>query len=83
MTRVEINGDRVVMSFFKSSRSIETKIDDFFDTVAKGGLAYRAGVRAYLAGDTADFENAMVSINKLEVQADKLSKVISISASAS
>ncbi len=64
------------MSLFKSSRSIETKIDGFFDTVAEGGLVYRAGVRAYMAGNTADFENAIASIDKLESQADKLSKEV-------
>ncbi len=64
------------MALFKSSHSIETKIDDFFDTVAEGGLVFRTGVRAYLAGDTADFENTIESINKLEAQADKLSKEV-------
>ena len=61
------------MPLFKSSHNIEIKIDDFFDTVAKGGLVYRAGVRAYMEGDTADFENKILSIDKLESQADKLS----------
>jgi len=64
------------MSLFKSSHNVETKIDSFFDTVGKGGLVYRAGVLAYLAGDTADFEDAIVSIDKLEAQADKLSKEV-------
>ena len=64
------------MSLFKSSLNLETKIDGFFDTVAEGGLVYRAGVRAYMAGSTADFENAIVSIDKLESQADKLSKEV-------
>ncbi len=64
------------MPLFKSSHNIETKIDDFFDTVAEGGLVYRAGVHAYLSGDIADFESAIVSIDKLESQADKLSKEV-------
>lgn len=64
------------MSLFKSSQNVETKIDDFFDTVGKGGLVYRAGVHAYMAGDTAEFESAIVSIDKLEAQADKLSKEV-------
>ncbi len=64
------------MPLFKSSHNIETKIDGFFDTVAKGGLVYRAGVHAYLSGDIADFESAIVSIDKLESQADKLSKEV-------
>ncbi len=64
------------MSLFKSSRSVETKIDGFFDTVAEGGMVYRAGVKAYLAGDTADFQDAIKSIDKLESQADELSREV-------
>jgi len=64
------------MPLFKTSRSIETKIDVFFDTVAEGGLVYRAGVRAYIAGDTPDFETAIRDIHKLESEADKLSREV-------
>jgi hypothetical protein len=62
------------MSLFKSSRNIETKIDEFFDTVAEGALVFKAGVHSYLAGDSESFDGAMVSIDKLEAQADKLSR---------
>jgi predicted phosphate transport protein (TIGR00153 family) len=62
------------MPLFKSSHNIETKIDDFFDTVAKGALVFRTGVNSYLDGDKDAFGNAMVSIDKLESQADKLSR---------
>lgn len=62
------------MSLFKSSRGIETKIDAFFDTVAEGALVYRAGVRAYLKEEAAEFANALKSIDKLESTADKLSR---------
>ena len=62
------------MPLFKSSRNVETQIDNFFDTVARGVLVYRAGIRAYLDGERADFDNAIVSIDKLESQADKLSR---------
>jgi predicted phosphate transport protein (TIGR00153 family) len=61
------------MSLFKSNRDIETKIDAFFDTIGEGGLVYREGIHAYLDGSTADFENALVGIDKLESKADKLS----------
>jgi predicted phosphate transport protein (TIGR00153 family) len=64
------------MPLFKSSRRIESKIDGFFDTVAKGGLVYRAGVHAFMAGDKTDFQNALMSIDKLESQADKLSREV-------
>ena len=64
------------MSLFKSNRDIENKIDGFFDTIGEGGLVYREGIRAYLDGSTADFENAIVGIDKLESQADKLSREV-------
>lgn len=64
------------MSLFKSSRSVELKIDGFFDTVAEGCLVYRAGVCAYLTNDGPAFENAIVTIDKLEAQADRLSKEV-------
>ena len=64
------------MTLFKSSRVIETQIDEFLDTVAKGCLVFRSGVNAYLAGDTADFEAAISDIGTLESRADKLSREV-------
>lgn len=64
------------MPLFKSSRNVETQIEDFLDTVARGALVYRSGVRAYLDNETTEFDNAIVSIDKLESQADKLSREV-------
>jgi len=64
------------MSLFKSSRSIEAKIDEFFDTIAEGGLVYREGIHAYLSAASAEFENSIVGIDRLESKADKLSREI-------
>lgn len=64
------------MTLFKPSLEIESQIDAFFDTVAEGGLVYRAGVRAYLDGDTEDFENTILKIDRLESMADKQSREI-------
>ena len=64
------------MPLFKSSRVLEAQIDEFLDTVAEGALVYQAGVKAYLAGETADFETAIAKIDKLENVADKLSKTV-------
>jgi len=64
------------MSLFKSSRELEAQIDEFFDTVAQGGLVYREGIVAYLNRDTADFETRLLSIDKLESRADKLSREV-------
>lgn len=62
------------MPLFKSSRVLETQIDEFLDTVAEGGLVYLAGVKAYLQGQPDDFDAAIDKIGALEARADKLSK---------
>jgi len=64
------------MSLFRSSKVLESKIDDFLDTVAEGGLVFRAGVTAYLSGCSEDFEAAIVKIDKLESRADKVSQEV-------
>ena len=62
------------MPLFKSSRVLEAQIDDFLDTVAEGSLVFLAGVKAYVEGNTPDFDTAIVKIDKLESRADKLSR---------
>ncbi len=64
------------MSLFRSSKIIENQIDEFLDVVAEGSLVYRDGVKAYLKGDDQDFEARIISIDKLESRADKLSKEV-------
>jgi len=62
------------MPLFKSSRGLETQIDEFLDTVAEGGLVFKEGVKAYLGGEAGEFEAAISRIDLLESNADKLSK---------
>ncbi len=64
------------MPLFRSSKMIESQIDEFLDVVAEGSLVYREGVKAYLEGDCQDFEARIVAIDKLESRADKLSKEV-------
>jgi len=64
------------MPLFRSSKKIENQIDEFLDVVAEGGLVFQEGVKAYLEGDTEDFEARIVAIDKLESRADKLSKEV-------
>lgn len=64
------------MPLFKSSKVLEAQIDDFLDTVAEGGLVFRAGVMAYLDGDLPAFDAAIIKIDKLEARADKLSREV-------
>ncbi len=64
------------MPLFRTSKAIENQIDEFLDVVAEGALVYKEGVKAYLDGDSADFEARLLSIDKLEARADKLSKEV-------
>ncbi len=64
------------MPLFRSSKMIENQIDEFLDVVAEGALVYKEGVRAYLEGNTQDFESRILAIDKLESRADKLSKEV-------
>ncbi|MBU2502718.1 MAG: DUF47 family protein [bacterium] len=64
------------MPLFKSSKVIESQIDDFLDQVAEGALVFKEGVRAYLAGEQQDFESRLKAIASHESQADKLSKEV-------
>ena len=64
------------MKLFKSSRIIESQIDDFLDTVIEGVLVYREGVRAYLEADEATFEAKLQALQALENEADRLSSEV-------
>lgn len=64
------------MPLFKSSRVIETQIDEFLDTVAEGGLVFRQGVVAYLEGNQTEFDARLRTIDSLERRADKLSREV-------
>jgi len=64
------------MPLFRSSKIIENQIDEFLDVVAEGALVYKEGVKAYLDGDQQDFETRIVTIDKLESRADKISKEV-------
>ena len=53
------------MPLFRSSKVLETQIDDFLDTVAEGGLVFREGVNAYLSGNTEDFAATITKIDRI------------------
>ncbi|MBK8165280.1 MAG: DUF47 family protein [bacterium] len=62
--------------FNKSTQLLSLQIDGFLDAVAEGGLVFREGVQAYLAGDLDRFEVRCKAINDLEHKADDLSKAV-------
>ncbi|MBU8871976.1 MAG: DUF47 family protein [Gemmatimonadales bacterium] len=64
------------MKLFKSSRVLETQIDEFLDTVVEGTLVYREGVRAYLQGSESIFESKLKAIDAMEKKADRISSEV-------
>lgn len=64
------------MPLFRTSAGIERQIDEFLDRVAESALVYRAGVESYLAGEDAEFNARLAAINRLESEADRLSKSV-------
>jgi predicted phosphate transport protein (TIGR00153 family) len=64
------------MPLFRTSTAIEQQIDEFLDRIAEGALVYRAGVESYLSGDREDFTTRLAAIDRLESEADTLSKSV-------
>lgn len=56
----------------KKSKILETQIDEFLDTISRGSIIFRNGIREYLDGEIASFENMIGEISKLENRADEL-----------
>ena len=56
----------------KKSKILEAQIDEFLNTISQGSLIFRDGIREYLNGEIANFENMIGEISKLENRADQL-----------
>ncbi|OQY29554.1 MAG: hypothetical protein B6244_03350 [Candidatus Cloacimonetes bacterium 4572_55] len=59
---------------FKKTKQLESRIDNFLDTVSKGALIFKQGIRLYLNNNMERFEESRDQINKLENKADDLRK---------
>ena len=57
---------------FKKSKILVTQINEFLDMVSRGSIIFRNGIREYLDGEIACFENTIIEISKLENRADEL-----------
>ena len=55
---------------FGGTKVLEAQVDSFLDLIAKGALGLGEGVKAYLAGELADFEERIGMVSDLEGQAD-------------
>jgi predicted phosphate transport protein (TIGR00153 family) len=61
------------LTLFRRTKALESQIDDFLDKLSQSALVFRRAVDIYLAeGATAEFEEKLSQVNKLESQADKL-----------
>jgi uncharacterized protein len=61
---------------FNKSKVLQSQIDEFLDTVSRGSIIFRLGIKEYLDGQAARFENAIVEISKLENRADELRRAV-------
>ena len=64
------------MVLLRSTRDLETKVDDFLDTVGQGVLVFSEGVADYLGGDEDGFLSRIEAIRELENRADGLRRDI-------
>jgi predicted phosphate transport protein (TIGR00153 family) len=63
---------------FKKTKELESQIDEYLDSVIKGGLIFKTGIKCYLEGQTAEFENHLSDLRKIEDHADDLRRNIEI-----
>ncbi len=61
---------------FKTTKQLESQIDEFLDAVGEGALVFRHGVDNYLSGDQKSFKERIGMIAKLENKADDLRRTI-------
>jgi len=57
---------------FKSTKMLETQIDEFLDAVSQGALVFKHGIKNYLENQKTNFEENLTTIRDLENKADTL-----------
>jgi predicted phosphate transport protein (TIGR00153 family) len=64
-------------ALFRRTRALEAEIDDFLDKLSESGLLFKRAVQVYVSeGATAQFDEKLKSVNRLESEADKLRRSI-------
>ena len=61
---------------FKKTKELEMQLDEYLDLVVQGGLLFKEGLKLYLQGKNADFEERFKSLDERESQADGLRRAI-------
>jgi uncharacterized protein len=62
------------MPIFRTTRVVESQIEEFLDAVNQGALVFRDAVTSYLEGRHADFDAKLAILEDLETRADRLSR---------
>jgi len=61
---------------FKTTKALESEIDEYLDDVSEGALVFVEGVKNYMNGKKSSFDTHLETIDKLEGTADGLRRKI-------
>jgi len=62
---------------FRRTKALESEIDAFLDKLSESGLLFKRAVQIYLdEGASADFDQKLQAVNRLESEADKLRRSV-------
>ncbi len=65
------------LSPFRRTKALENEIDTFLDKLSESGLLFKRAVQIYLdSGASAEFEEKLQAVNRLESEADKLRRSV-------
>lgn len=65
------------LSPFRRTKALESEIDAFLDKLSESGLLFKRAVQIYLdEGVSAEFDEKLQAVNRLESEADKLRRSI-------
>ncbi len=64
------------MLLFKSTKLLESQIDEFHDAVSEGAIVFHQAIEYYLDGQNEPFEQNLSAITDLEARADNLRRRI-------
>ena len=65
-----------MIPIFKKTKELETKIDEFLDTILQAALEFKQGLKFYLAGDMEEFMKRVKIVDELEGRADSVRRSI-------
>ncbi len=65
------------LSLFGRTKALESEIDSFLDKLSESGLVFKRAMQIYLAdGCTAEFEEKLNTVNRMESEADGMRRSI-------